>query len=104
MTDWRTITLDEVRTLAEQRKKTGCGITVSPAWLLERLDRLKKLEGKVSKLRLVLHARLEQLAAIKKEWQYGIGEINGPWEKRMAELVGDHEGLSEAAEAAGGDA
>lgn len=42
--------------------------------------------------------KLEALsAAALKEWQNGIGEINNPWCKRMAWLLGDTEELAEAA-------
>jgi hypothetical protein len=44
----------------------------------------------------------QQLAAIRAHWQAVIQDIDNPWRVRMAELVGDDEGLLEAAEAAGG--
>ncbi len=42
------------------------------------------------------------LAAIKKHWQQGIGDLHNSWRLKMAELVGDEEGLLEAAQAAKG--
>lgn len=38
---------------------------------------------------------LEQLADIKQCWQEGVGELNNPWRREMAGLIGDNEGLAE---------
>ena len=43
-----------------------------------------------------LRARLD---AIKRHWQFGVQDIDNPCKRKMAELVGDAEGLDET----GGD-
>ena len=48
------------------------------------------LQAEVERLRA-------QVAAIKFLWQHGIGGLDTPWRKRMGELIGDTEGLDEAA-------
>ncbi len=42
----------------------------------------------------------EKLKEIKKHWQQGIGDLHNSWWLKMAELVGDEEGLLKAALAA----
>jgi len=40
--------------------------------------------------------RDERLDEIKRHWQDGIGDVHeNPWRRRMAELVGDTEGLND---------
>jgi len=52
--------------------------------------------GSVSRALVVRADEIERLnkrlQAIKREWQAGIGEIDTPWRRRMAELIGDTEG------------
>lgn len=43
---------------------------------------------------------LARLDAIKRCWQDGVGQLDNPWRLKMAELVGDVEGLAEAKEQA----
>lgn len=38
----------------------------------------------------------KRLADIKRCWVDGIGQIDNPWRRKMAELVGDTEGIAEA--------
>jgi DNA repair exonuclease SbcCD ATPase subunit len=40
----------------------------------------------------------QQLAMINREWQFGVQDIDTPWRRRMARLVGDNEGLEAAKE------
>ncbi len=45
----------------------------------------------------------ERLAAIKKCWQAGVGQLDNEWRRKMARLVGDTEGLADWADEPAGD-
>lgn len=67
---------------------------VSDAWRDSegyRRDVLKTQDERIAELE-------HRLNKIRRHWQRGIGELNTPWRRQMAELVGDVDGLAETAE------
>jgi hypothetical protein len=100
------MSIDELRAAAEMVVATGMNkdwadsidagaVAVCRAWLAEHPEGdgeadLAAALAEVERLRA-------RLAAIKTSWQDGVGQLDNPWRVRMAELIGDSEGLAELA-------
>ena len=58
--------------------------------LADQREECEEQREESERLRLILDA-------VKRHWQFGVQDIDNPWKRKMAMLLGDVEGLQEAA-------
>ena len=60
-------------------------------WPSDVCWRVSGLQEDVGRLNAEIERLWSQLDAIKRHWQFGVQEMDSPWRRKMAELVGDTE-------------